>query len=95
MSGAKLSACLAKISLRLHPPHPEDSDVSFIQLSGTPRENLAPVEPESSVQICPFEKSQLNSSPLVQEAGGEIFSIVRTIARIVIQSQVQSEVLGR
>ena len=53
------------------------------------------LEPESSVQICPSGKSQLNSSPLVQEAGGEIFSMVRTIARIVIQSQVQSEVLGR
>ena len=43
---------------------------SFIEQSGTPR-TLAPVEPESSVQICPFGKSQLNSSLLVQEAGGQ------------------------
>ena len=85
MSGAKLGTCLARIFLRLHPPHPEDSDVSFIDLSGTPRENLASVEPESSVQICPFGKSQLNSSPLVQEAGGEIFSMGWTIAWILIR----------
>ena len=25
-------------------PTPEDSDVSFVEQSGTPRENLAPVE---------------------------------------------------
>ena len=53
------------------------------------------LEPESSVQICPSGKSQLNSSPLVKEAGGEIFLMVKTIARIVIQGQVQSQVLGR
>ena len=56
--------------------------MSFIELRGTPRENLAPVEAESSVQICPSGKSQLNSSPLVQEAGGEKFPMGGTIARI-------------
>ena len=56
-------------------PTPDDSGVSFIEQSGTPRENLAPVEPESSVQIFPSGKSQLNSSPLKQEAGGENFSM--------------------
>ena len=76
-------------------PTPEDSDVSFIEQSGTPRENLAPVEPESSVQICPSEKSQLMSSRLVEEAGRENFSMGGTIARILIQGQVQSQVLGR
>ena len=45
--------------------------MSFIEQSGTPWQNLAPVEPESSVQIFLSGKSQLNSSPLVQEAGGE------------------------
>ena len=71
-------------------PTPEYSDVSFIEQSGTPRKNLATVEPESSVQICPFGNSQLNSSPLLQEAGGEDFSMGWTIARILIQGQVQS-----
>ena len=45
--------------------------MSFIEQGGNPRENLAPVEPESSVEICPSGKSQLNSSPLVEDAGGE------------------------
>ena len=45
--------------------------MSFIEQSGTPWENLVPVEPESSVEICPSGKSQLNSSPLVKEAGRE------------------------
>ena len=54
-------------------PTQEDSSVSFIEQSGTPRENLATVEPESSVQIWPSRKFQLNSSPPVQEAGGENF----------------------
>ena len=76
-------------------PTPEDSGVSFIEQSGTPRENLAPVEPESSVQICPSGKSQLMSSRLVEEAGRENFSMGGTIARILIQGQVQSRVLGR
>ena len=66
-------------------PTPEDPDVSFIEQSGTPRENLATVEPESSIQIWSSGKSQLNSSPLVQEAGGENFSMGGTIARILIQ----------
>ena len=76
-------------------PTPEDSGVSFIEQSGTPRQNLAPAEAESSVQICPSGKSQLNSSPLVQEAGGENVSMGWAIARILIQGQVPSQVLGR
>ena len=95
MAGAKLVTCLARI---VHPPTiptPEDSGISFIEQSGTPRENLAPVEAESSVQICSSGKSQLNSTPLAQEAGGENFSMEWTIARILIQGQVQSQVLGR
>ena len=77
-------------------PTPEDSGVSFIELRGTPRENLAPVEAESSVQTCPSGKSQLNSSPLMQEAGAENISMGGTIARILIQGQVQSQVqVGR
>ena len=75
-------------------PTPEDSSVSFTEQSGTPRWNLAPVEPECSVQICPSGESQLKSSPLVQEAGGENFLMGGTIARILIQGQVQSQVLG-
>ena len=75
-------------------PTPEDSSVSFIEQSGTPRWNLAPVEPECSVQICPSGESQLKSSPLVHEAGGENFLMGGTIARILIQGQVQSQVLG-
>ena len=75
-------------------PTPEDSSVSFIEQNGTPRWNLAPVEPECSVQICPSGESQLKSSPLVQEAGGENFLMGGTIARILIQGQVQSQVLG-
>ena len=73
-------------------PTPQDSDVSFIEQSGTPRENLATV---SSIQIWSSGKSQLNSSPLVQEAGGENFSMGGTMTRILIQGQVQSQVLGR
>ena len=56
-------------------PTPEDSGMSFIEQSGTPRENVAPVEPESSVEICPSGKSQLKTSPLVEEAGKENFSM--------------------
>ena len=52
-------------------PSPENTDMSFIEQSGTPWGNLAPVEPEFSAQICPSRKSQLNSSPLVKEAGRE------------------------
>ena len=44
---AKLGTCLAKIVLRLH-PLPEDSGMSFIEQSGTPREKLAPVETQST-----------------------------------------------
>ena len=54
-------------------PTPEGSGMSFIEQSGTPWENLAPVEPESSVEI--NGKSQLNSSPLVEEAGDENYSM--------------------
>ena len=61
-------------------PTPEDSGVSFIEQSRTPRGNLATVEPKSSVQIWPSGKSQLNSSPLVHEADGENFSMGGTIA---------------
>ena len=93
MPGAKLRTCLARIALRLQPP--QKILTSFIEQSGTPRETLAPVEPESSVQIFPFGKSQLNSSLLVQEAGGQTFLMEWTIARILIQGQVQSQVLGR
>ena len=56
-------------------PTPEGSGMSFIEQSGTPWENLAPVEPESSVEIFHSGKSQLNSSPLVEEAGGENYSM--------------------
>ena len=38
-------------------PTPEDSKMSFIDQSVTPRDNLAPVEPESSVKTCPSGKS--------------------------------------
>ena len=57
-----------------------------------PRENLAPVEPESYVEICPTRKSQLKTSPLVEEAGRENFRWER-LARILIQDQVQNQVL--
>ena len=69
--------------------------MSFIEQSGTPWQNLTPVELESSVQIFSSGKSQLNSSPLVQEAGGENVSMGWAIARILIQGQVPSQVLGR
>ena len=72
-------------------PTLEDFGVSFIEQGGTPRENLAPVEPESSARVFSAGKYQLNSSPLVQEAGGE----GGTIAWILIQGYVQSQVLGR
>ena len=39
-------------------PTPEDSGMSFIEQSGIPRENLASVEPDSSVEICPSGNSQ-------------------------------------
>ena len=96
MPGAKLGPMLGEnCQEATSPPPPEDSGLSFIEQSGTPRENLAPVEAESSVQIFPSGKSQLNSTPLVQEAGGENFSMEWTIIRILIQDQVQSQVLGR
>ena len=94
MPGAKLGPMLGE-NCPEATPTPEDSGVSFIEQSGTPRQNLAPAEAESSVQICPSGKSQLNSTPLVQETGGENFSMGGTIAQILIQGQVQSQVLGR
>ena len=59
-------------------PTPEDSGMSFTEQSGTPRENLAPVIPESSVDICLSGKSQLKSSPLVEKAGRENYSMGET-----------------
>ena len=47
---------------------PEDSGMSFNGQSGTPRENLAPVQPESPAEILPSSGSQLNSSPTEEEA---------------------------
>ena len=52
-------------------PTSEDSVTSLIKQSDTPQENLAPVKPESSVEIQPFGDSQQESSPIVEEAGGE------------------------
>ena len=52
--------------------------MSFTEQSGTPRESLAPVIPESSVGICLSGKSQLKSSPLVEEAGRENYSMGET-----------------
>ena len=54
-------------------PTPEDSGMSFIEQSGTPRWNLAPVEPECFVEICPSTKSQQKNSPLMEEAGRKSF----------------------
>ena len=59
-------------------PTLEDSGISFTEQSGTLRENLAPVEPESSVEVCPSGKSQLKSSTLAEEAGRENFSMGET-----------------
>ena len=59
-------------------PIPENSGMSFIQQSATPRENLAPAEPESSVEVCPSGKSQLKTSPLVKGAGRENFLMGET-----------------
>ena len=56
-------------------PTPEDSGISLIEWSVTPRENLALVEPECSIQIFHSAKSQLNFSLLVEETGGENSSI--------------------
>ena len=93
MPGAKLDTCLVRLALRLHLPQ---KILACLSLSRVVLwENLAPAEPESSVQICPSGKSQLNFSPLVQEAGGESFSMGWTIAWILIQVQVQSQVLGK
>ena len=52
-------------------PISEDSVMSLIEQSDTPRENLVPVKPESSVEIQPFGDSQQEYSPIVEEAGGE------------------------
>ena len=49
----------------------EDSGMYFIEQSDTPRENLAPVKPESSVEIQSFGDSQQEPSPIVEEAGGK------------------------
>ena len=57
---------------------PKDSGMSSNEQSGTPRENLAPVKPESSVDICLSGKSQLKSSPLAEEAGKENYSMGET-----------------
>ena len=59
-------------------PTPEDSGISFNEQSGTPLENLPPVKPESSVEICRSGKSQLKFSPLVEEAGRENYSMGKT-----------------
>ena len=52
-------------------PTPEDSDLPFIEQGGIPWENLAPVQPESSVQICPFGKPP--SSSCEGDCWGEFF----------------------
>ena len=52
-------------------PNTEDSCTSVIEQSDTPRENLAPVQPESSVVIQPSAETQQTSSPSVEEAGEE------------------------
>ena len=52
-------------------PISEDSVMSLIEQSDTPRENLVPVKPESSVEIQPFGDSQQEYSPIVEEPGGE------------------------
>ena len=56
-------------------PTPEDSVMAFIEQSGTPRQSPAPAESASSVEICSSRKSQLKTSPPVEEAGRENFSI--------------------
>ena len=59
-------------------PTPEDSGISFIEQSGTPQGNLAYVEPEFFVEICPSGKSQLKSSPFMEEAVRGNFSMGET-----------------
>ena len=46
-------------------PTPEGSDMSYIEQSDTPQESLALVQHDSSVE------SQQESSPIVEETGGE------------------------
>ena len=58
-----------RVALRLHPPQKILARHSLS--SGTSQENLAHVEPESFVKIFHSGKSQLNSSALVEENGGE------------------------
>ena len=59
-------------------PISEDSVMSLIEQSDTPRENLVPVKPESSVEIQPFGDSQQESSRIVEEPGGENCSMEET-----------------
>ena len=68
---------MARIAL-VDTPIPEDSGISFNEQSGTPRENLAPVQPESSAEILPFAESQLNPSALEKEACEESSSMEET-----------------
>ena len=56
----------------------EDSGMSFIEQSDTSRENLAPVKPDSPVEIQSFGDSQQEPSPIVEEAGDENSSMEET-----------------
>lgn len=70
-------------------PTVEDSGISYLEQSDTPRENLAPVQPESSAETS--GKSQQNSS-LVEDDDEEILRW-KGLARVLIPSQGQCQSL--
>ena len=76
-------------------PFPPQKILACLSLSRVVLHERILLEPEPFIQIWPSGKSQLNSSALVQEAGGENFSMGGTIAWFLIQDQVQRQVLGR
>ena len=75
-------------------PTAEDSGMSLIEQSDTPKEDPAPVQPESSVETLLRAESQQTSSPTQEEAGKrDSSSTGRGLALVLIQVQVKSQVM--
>ena len=72
-------------------PITEDSGMSLNEQSDTPGENLAPVQPESSVETQSSAESQQTSSPTRGRLGREIVLRQRSPALVLIQVHVESQ----
>ena len=74
-------------------PTTEDSSMSLIEQSNTPKEDQAPVQPESSAEALLPAESQQTSSPTQEEVGKGDSSSTGGVALVLIQVQVQSQAM--